>query len=147
MAEPPRPLTPPDDDLRPPAGLVGKGPYRYARWDGRQRLPELGADELLDAISDDLLVDGDLASALGRLFGRGLRGAPDGTGRLAGLAELRRRLARQRDEVLSRYQLGGVLDGLRQELEEIVATERRGLERRLAVAVDAMGGDRACSPG
>jgi uncharacterized protein with von Willebrand factor type A (vWA) domain len=126
------------DELRRPAGLIGGGPYRYARWDGRQRLAEIGGEELLDALGDDLLADGDLSAALGRLLERGLRRAPDGHHQgLTGLRELRQRLARARDAALSRYQLGGVLDDLREELDRIVATERRGLERRLAPPPDA----------
>jgi uncharacterized protein with von Willebrand factor type A (vWA) domain len=117
---------------RPAAGLTGHGPYRYARWDGRQRLVDVAADELLDALADDVLIDGDVDAALARLFESGFRPGHPGAERLAGLAELRARLARQRDELLSRFELGTVLDELRHELDEIVATERRGLERRLA---------------
>ena len=32
--------------------------YRYARWDGSQRLPDLTADDVLDALSDDLVEEG-----------------------------------------------------------------------------------------
>lgn len=130
------------DELRPPAGLVGRGPYRYARWDGRQRLPDVSAEELLDSISDDLLADGDVGSALGRLFERGFHGSePDGG--LTGLRELRQRLARAREDALSRYQLGGVLDDLAGELQQIVDAERRGLERRLLASSRA--GDTAAA--
>ena len=38
-------------------GLGGHGPYRYARWDGSQRLVELTADDVLDALSDDLMAE------------------------------------------------------------------------------------------
>lgn len=120
------------DEARPPAGLIGGGPFRYARWDGRQRLPDLSAEELLDELGDDLLADGDVSSALGRLLERGLRPALDaGQGGLAGLRDLRERLARARAESLARYHLEGVVEGLREELDEVVALERRGLERRL----------------
>ncbi len=40
---------------------------RYSRWDGTQQIADLDADDVLRAISDDLLADGDLASALRRL--------------------------------------------------------------------------------
>ena len=40
---------------------------RYSRWDGRQAVPDMAADELLDALSEDLLEEGDLADALRRL--------------------------------------------------------------------------------
>lgn len=125
----------PDDqraaDARPAAGLTGHGPYRYAAWDGRQRLAGIEADELVGALADDLLTDGDVDAALARLFQRGFRPGQSDE-RLAGLAELRARLARRRQQLLSRFDLGGVLDELRDELEGIIATERRGLDRRLA---------------
>jgi uncharacterized protein with von Willebrand factor type A (vWA) domain len=113
------------------AGLVGRGPYRYARWDGRQRLLSLDADELVDAIADDVLADGDVAAALARLFARGLDARGGADARLSGLAELRARLAERRQELLSRFGLGEVVEELRGELEQVVAIERRGLERRL----------------
>jgi len=129
------------DLLRPPAGLVSGGPFRYARWDGRQRLPELDAGQLLDALGDDLLADGDVGSALGRLYARGLRRAADGSHQgMVGLRDLGARLARAREQSLSRYHLAGVMEGLRQALDEILAAERRGLERRLgAPAEDEIG--------
>jgi magnesium chelatase subunit I len=121
-------------DLRPPAGLVGAGPYRYARWDGRQRLPDLAADELLDAIGDDLLADGDLSSALGGCGSAGCAGRPSVTGWPACATCGRAWPAPAR----STFALpAGRRAGRRAaELDEIVATERRGLERRLFAAGD-----------
>ena len=43
---------------------------RYSRWDGTQQLSDLDADELLGAMADDLLADGDLRNALRRLLQR-----------------------------------------------------------------------------
>jgi uncharacterized protein with von Willebrand factor type A (vWA) domain len=119
----------PDDT---PPGLLAGGPYRYARWDGRQRIPDLGADEILDAISDDLLSESDLTSALRRLLERGMR-RPEGAmgDDLRGLDELLEQLAEQRRDLLERYGLGDVLGDVRDELRAIVETERRGIERRL----------------
>ena len=53
-------------------GITGHGPYRYARWDGTQRLPDLSAEDILDALSDDLMAEGDLTASLRRLLRRGL---------------------------------------------------------------------------
>ena len=116
--------------------LGWSGRFRYSRWDGSQRLPDLGADEILDALSDDLMAEGDLGDALQRLFQRGLPGRRSGGDQegLAGLRDLLARLAQRRRELLERYQLGDVLGDVRQELEEIIDTERRGIERRLAEA-------------
>src|SRR6266705_2144548 len=67
---------------------------RYSRWDGTQAVPDLDADELLSAMSDDLLAEGDLMSALRRLFQRGARD-PQG-GRMPGLQDLLKQLQQQR---------------------------------------------------
>jgi len=127
---------PPSDgvpDLDTPPGLLSGGPYRYARWDGRQRLSDLGADEILDALSDDLLAESDLATALRRLLERGMRRPSGAMGDdLRGLDELIEQLGEQRRELLERYGLGDVLGDIRDELKAIVDTERRGIERRLA---------------
>jgi uncharacterized protein with von Willebrand factor type A (vWA) domain len=106
--------------------------YRYARWDGSQRLPDLTADDVLDALSDDLVEEGDIEGALMRLLRRGIPGAAGMRDRLQGLDDLRRRLAKQRKEALSRYRLDDVLGDIREELAAIVAVERRGIERRMA---------------
>lgn len=106
---------------------------RYARWDGSQRLPDLSADEVLGALSDDLMEEGDVAEALMRLLRRGLPRRSDGLADpIGGLDALRKRLAQARRESLGRYNLDDVLGDVRAELEGIVASERRGIERRLA---------------
>ena len=100
----------------------------YSRWDGSQRLDDLDADQLLDAMSDDLLSDGDPWSALRRLFQRGAKN-PDGAN-LPGLQDLLNRLRRQRQQQLDRYDLSSVLDDIKQKLDNIMKTEREGIERR-----------------
>jgi len=37
--------------------------FRYSRWDGSQDVPDPDADDLLEAMSDDIMSDGDLWSA------------------------------------------------------------------------------------
>ncbi|MGH7402685.1 MAG: VWA domain-containing protein, partial [Candidatus Rokuibacteriota bacterium] len=93
-------------------------PTWYSRWDGSQRLDDLDADQLLDAMSDDLLSDGDPWSALRRLFQRGARN-PDGAN-LPGLQDLLNRLRRQRQQQLDRYDLSSVLDDIKQKLDNIL---------------------------
>jgi uncharacterized protein with von Willebrand factor type A (vWA) domain len=115
-----------------PRGLTSGGPFRYARWDGTQRLDDLSADDVLAELSDDLLAESDLSAALARLLNRGMAGQPGRFGRLNGLNDLLRQLEDQREQLLSRYQLGDVMSDIRRELDEIVAAERRGVERRLA---------------
>jgi uncharacterized protein with von Willebrand factor type A (vWA) domain len=104
---------------------------RYSRWDGSQRLPDLDADEILKALSDDVMAEGDLAEALRRLMERGWRSGDPTRPDMVGLQDLMERLARRREELRERYDLGDVLGDIRRELEEIVADERAGVERRL----------------
>ena len=47
--------------------------YRYGEWDGTQNLPELGADDVLENLTDDLMNFGDLQHALRNLLQRGMR--------------------------------------------------------------------------
>jgi uncharacterized protein with von Willebrand factor type A (vWA) domain len=122
------------DATRPAA--TGRDPLlaraaRYARWDGTQTIPALDADEILDALADDVMAEGDLAEALRRLMERGWRATDPTRPDLAGLNDLRERLRQRREELQERYQLRDVLADVRQELDEIVAEERAGIERRL----------------
>ena len=104
---------------------------RYSAWDGSQHVADLEADEILDALADDVMAEGDLAEALRRLMDRGWRTGDPTRGDMAGLRDLMERLERQREEALERYGLNDVLGDIRRELDEIVTEERAGVERRL----------------
>ena len=116
-------------DLAPaprPGGPRGRRPdgpaarARYSRWDGSQQVADLDADEILAALADDVMEEGDLAEALRRLMERGWRTGDPTRGDLAGLRDLMDRLERRREELLERYQLRDVLSDIRRELDEIV---------------------------
>ncbi len=104
---------------------------RYSAWDGSQEMADLDADEILRALADDVMAEGDLAEALRRLMERGWRTGDPTRGDMAGLRDLIDRLERRREQMLERYQLNDVLGDIRRELEEIVDEERAGVERRL----------------
>jgi uncharacterized protein with von Willebrand factor type A (vWA) domain len=134
------PYTPDPHDLGRAAGptpgreaLLARA-ARYARWDGTQSVPALDADEIIDALADDVMAEGDLSEALRRLMERGWRTGDPTRPDLAGLNDLRERLRRQREDLQERYQLRDVLGDVRQELDDIVAEERAGIERRLDTA-------------
>ena len=101
--------------------------YRYSRWDGSQKI-DLDADQLLSAMADDLLADGDPWRALRRLMQQGAR-TPEGQ-RMPGLKDLLDRLRKQRQERLNRYDLGSSLEDIKKKLEEVVQTEREGIKQR-----------------
>jgi uncharacterized protein with von Willebrand factor type A (vWA) domain len=104
--------------------------YGYSRWDGSQRIEGLDADDILKALSDDYLENGNLQQAMKRLMQDGVRGE-DGR-RAMGLREMMQRLRNTRSEQLNRYNMAsGVMDDLREKLEEIKQMEREGIQRRL----------------
>lgn len=104
--------------------------YGYSRWDGTQRIEGLDADDILKALSDDYLENGNLQQALKRLMQDGVRGE-DGR-RAMGLREMMERMRNMRSEQLNRYNMAsGVMDDLREKLEEIKQMEREGIQRRL----------------
>jgi len=102
---------------------------RYSRWDGSQRFPDLDADDLLAAMSDDLMSHGDLWRALKRLFQQGIR-TPHGQ-RAPGLQDLLKRLRQRRQQELDRYDLGSALEDIKKKLEQVIHTEREGIRREL----------------
>ena len=129
------------DPADPVADLVTPArEARYSRWDGSQHIPDLDADEILAALSDDVMAEGDLAEALRRLMERGWRSGDPTRPDLAGLQDLMDRLVRRREELRERFELGDVLGDIRRELDEIVAEERAGVEQRLERSGDETAG-------
>ena len=107
-----------------------KNRYGYSRWDGTQRIEGLNADDILDALSDDYMEGGNLQQALRRLMQEGIRNE-DGK-RTMGLRDLLERMRNQRNQQLNRYNMAsGVMDDLREKLEEIKQLERQGIQHRL----------------
>src|SRR5437879_4027731 len=100
---------------------------RYSRWDGTQHLDALDADEVLEALSDDLMSYGDLSAALQRLYRWGSDDLP-------GLEQLLRELRERREQELSRYDLDSAVEDIRQKLQNVVDTERAGIDRKIQQA-------------
>jgi len=93
-----------------------KNRYGYSRWDGTQRIEGLDADDILDALSDEYIEDGNLSQALRRLMPAGIR-SDDGKGTM-GLRGLMSRMRTQRIQQLNRSNLAsGLLHQLREKLE------------------------------
>jgi len=102
---------------------------RYSRWDGTQKIDGFSADDIMDAISDDMFADGDLQRALQRLFRWGVD-RQDGS-RMPGIRQMMERLKAMRQRELNRYDIGSVLEDLKQRLDEIQQLEREGIEQRV----------------
>jgi uncharacterized protein with von Willebrand factor type A (vWA) domain len=101
---------------------------RYSRWDGTQKI-DLDADDLMAAMADDLLHDGDPWRAMRRLMQQGAR-KPEG-GRMPGLKDLLEKLRRQKQERMQRYDLGSSMDDIKKKLEDVIKTEREGVKQRM----------------
>jgi uncharacterized protein with von Willebrand factor type A (vWA) domain len=108
--------------------------YRYSEWDGTQEIPPLDPDDILNALTDDLMNFGDLQHALRNLLQRGMRN-PLGQ-RLQGLRDLLQQLRQQRRSTLDRFNLSSAFEDIQRRLEEILEKERSTLEQRLR---DALG--------
>src|ERR1700676_423395 len=97
--------------------------FRYSRWDGTQKLDDLDAGDVLDALSDDLMNYGDLNAALQRLLRWGTPNMP-------GLEQLLKQLREARERELGRYNLDSTVDQLREQVQDVIDTEKSGIERR-----------------
>ena len=108
--------------------------YRYSQWDGTQQIFDVDASEVMDALSDDLLQHGDLARALRDLFRNGMQNR-DGA-QMPNLRQLMEQLKQQRRQQLQQSNLDSVVDDLKERMDEILRTERQGIQRRLDEAAD-----------
>jgi len=111
--------------------------YRYSRWDGSQALPDLDADELMDQLSDELLKQGDVMRALRELLRQGMQNRQGQ--RMTGLREMMEQLKEQRRRQLQNYNMDSVVDDLKERLENILRTEREGIDRKLEQAKEQVG--------
>ena len=102
--------------------------YSYSRWDGSQKVFDLDEDSIMDSLSEDILAHGDLNRALRGLFQRGMVGDDR---RIDGLRDLMERLREQRQRQFERFRLESVMDDLKERLQDVIETERQGIERRL----------------
>ena len=100
--------------------------FRYSRWDGTQDPfgPDVPAADVLEELSDDILMGAGADHALQRLLRGGMQG------RFSGIDALRRRLRQQREREEQLLDLTGPLEDIRERLEEILERERAELSFR-----------------
>ena len=109
--------------------------YRYGRWDSSQEPFDANAEDLMEAMSDDLANHGDIKRALRRMALRGFQ-TPDGQN-IGGIRQLNERLRQQRQNYMEQYDLNSVMDGIREKLQEIRELERDTLSERMQEAQEA----------
>jgi len=103
--------------------------YRYSRWDGTQEVFPLHQDDLMEELSEHLLTQGDVSSALKAMIQKGVRSRYGD--RFQGVQDILQQLRSLKQQLLERYDLDSALGDLRQRLDQIVQQERRGIDRRL----------------
>src|SRR5579872_886981 len=113
-----------------PRPALTPGRFVYGAWDSTQHVMDLDAEALLDAMSDDLLEEGDLLRALQRLFRQGAQNQ-DGR-RMPGLQDLMQQLRQRRQQQLQRGNLNDTLKDIREKLQEIENTERSGIDNKVS---------------
>ncbi|MBT5701116.1 MAG: VWA domain-containing protein, partial [Gammaproteobacteria bacterium] len=94
---------------------------RYSIWNGSQGLA-LDADDILSALSEDLMEFGDLQQATRYLMQRGMN-TSDGS-YIKGLRDFVGQLKEERQRLLERFDIGGVMEDIKRQLEEILSMER-----------------------
>jgi uncharacterized protein with von Willebrand factor type A (vWA) domain len=113
--------------------------FTYSRWDGTQTGYSVNADEILDELTDDLLMHGDLQAALRRLMREGMTDK-DGN-RIEGLREMMDRIRQRKKELEESGDLGGVYSEIADALKDIVDEERHAVENAVRDA-EASGDER-----
>lgn len=103
--------------------------FRYSRWDGTQQIMPFDADAVMEAISEDVLMHGDVRRALEKLMQQGFK-FQSGE-RMPGLRDLMERLKQQRQDTLKRNNMDSIIKDIQQRLDKVKETERAGIDRRV----------------
>ncbi len=108
------------------------GTIRYSEWDGTQDWANLDADDVLAELERNLMNHGDLSQALRMMQRSGVRGSSGK--RMPGIQDLLQRLRQQKQRQLDKYNLGSMMDDIREKLEDVIKTERQGIQKRVGDA-------------
>jgi uncharacterized protein with von Willebrand factor type A (vWA) domain len=104
------------------------GTYSYSEWDGTQNWEKADADDILAELERNLMNHGDLSQALHMMQRNGIR---SGDRRMPGIQELLQRLRQQRQQNLDKFNLGSMMDDIREKLEQVLKSEREGIQKKI----------------
>ncbi len=113
--------------------------FRYSNWDGTQEPFAIDPDQVMDELSHDLMNDNSVWRTLQRLLQRGM--TDSGGRRMEGYRDLLDRLKNRKQELTEKYDLGSILNDINERLQDIIDTERQGIDRRLDEARQEAGAD------
>ena len=100
--------------------------YRYFEWTTAPA-GQLSGDQLMDALSDYLTEDGDIARAMQMLMQRGMS---SGEQKMQGLRDMLEQLRKRKQQQLDRYDLNSLLNDLREKLDRLLQQERQAIADR-----------------
>jgi uncharacterized protein with von Willebrand factor type A (vWA) domain len=102
--------------------------FRYFKWDGTEPF-SFNQEKLMDELSRRLMEDGHISRVLWQMQNSRIR---DIHGRkMPVIKDLLERLNDIRQRQLNRYSLDSIMDEIRKSLEEIIQTERGGIQKKL----------------
>jgi uncharacterized protein with von Willebrand factor type A (vWA) domain len=101
--------------------------YRYFEWTAASG-GQLSGDQLMDALSDYLTEDGDIARAMQMLMQRGMT---SGEQKMQGLRDMLEQLRKHKQQQLEKYDLNSLLNDIRDQLERILQQERQAIDEQL----------------
>lgn len=105
--------------------------HTYVQWDGTDDI-SVDANSVLDAISEDLMRDGNVDLALQKAFRWGM---PQADGSYSqGLRDLLERLKQQREQLLEQFNFDSVLGDIPRRLNDIIERERSTVNSRIDAA-------------
>jgi uncharacterized protein with von Willebrand factor type A (vWA) domain len=102
--------------------------YKYFKWDGSEPFA-FDKEKLMDELSRRLMADGNLSEALWRMQNSRLKDSHNRP--MPSLKDLLRRLKEKRQNQLNRYNLDSIMDDIKKALEDIIKTERSGIQKKL----------------
>ena len=103
--------------------------YRYTGGAGGSQTAAIPQHELMDELSEYLLSQGDVQSALRQMMQKGLKDHS-----VPGLQEMLQQLRQKRQEALDKKQLSSVVQDLQEKLQDVVDTERGGIKDQVEAA-------------
>src|SRR5919109_5208764 len=107
--------------------------YRYFEWTTTPG-DQFSSDQLMDALSDYLTEDGDVARAMQMLMQRGMSADEQ---KMQGVRDMLEQLRKRKQQQLDKYDLNSLLNDIRRQLDRLLQQERQAVEAQLREAQTA----------
>jgi uncharacterized protein with von Willebrand factor type A (vWA) domain len=102
--------------------------YKFFKFDGSEPFA-FDQEKLMAELSKRLMADGNLSEALWRMQNSRMRDSHNR--QLPSLKEMLRRLNEKKQSQLNRFNLDSMMDDIKKALEDVLATERAGIQKKI----------------